>query len=145
MNSLLEKEITLSIIKPNALKKNIIGKIISTFESKEIKIVALKLVRLKRSQCEEFYAEHRERPFFDDLVQFMCSGPILAMALRGAHVVQKNREIMGATDPKKALKGTLRAQFGESIQENAVHGSDSLKSAKRELDFFFSKEDYVDF
>ena len=136
-------ETTFSIIKPNAVKKNAIGAIISKFEENGLKVSAAKLVRLSKAQCEEFYAEHKERPFFGELVSFMTSGPVLLMALTGENAVMRNREIMGATDPKKAAPGTIRALFGDNVGENAVHGSDSAASAQRELGLFFKNEEFV--
>lgn len=139
----MSKEITFSIIKPNAVKKNAIGAIIHKFEQSGLKIAAAKLVTLERAKCETFYAEHKERPFFGELVDFMTSGPVMLMALKGENAVLRNREIMGATDPKKAAAGTIRAEFGDNVGENAVHGSDSLESAKRELSLFFSEKEFV--
>lgn len=136
-------EVTFSIIKPNAVKKGAIGAIINKFEQSGLKVAAAKLVRLNKSKCEEFYAEHKERPFFGELVTFMTSGPVMLMALKGENAVLRNREIMGATDPKKAAPGTIRAQFGDSVGENAVHGSDSPASAQRELALFFEKTELV--
>lgn len=136
-------EVTFSIIKPNAVKKGAIGAIINKFEQSGLKVAAAKLVRLNKSKCEEFYAEHKERPFFGELVTFMTSGPVMLMALKGENAVLRNREIMGATDPKKAAPGTIRAQFGDSVGENAVHGSDSPASAQRELALFFEKTEFV--
>jgi len=136
-------ETTFSIIKPNAVKKNVIGAIIHKFEESGLKIAAAKLVLLEKSQCEEFYAEHRARPFFGELVSFMTSGPVLLLALKGENAVNRNREIMGATDPKKAAPGTIRAEFGDNVGENSVHGSDSAGSAARELSLFFEKSDFV--
>ena len=136
-------ETTFSIIKPNAVKKNAIGAIIHKFEENDLKISAAKLVRLSKSLCEEFYAEHKERPFFGELVSFMTSGPVMLMALTGENAVTRNREIMGATDPKKAAPGTIRALFGDNVGENAVHGSDSAASAQRELALFFKNEEFV--
>lgn len=136
-------ETTFSIIKPNAVKKNSIGAIIHKFEENGLKIAAAKLVRLSKAQCEEFYAEHKERPFFGELVSFMTSGPVVLMALTGENAVLRNREIMGATDPKKAAPGTIRALFGDNVGENAVHGSDSTTSAARELGLFFKPEEFV--
>ena len=136
-------ELTFSIIKPNAVKKNAIGPIIAMFEKNGLKIAAAKLVRLEKAQCEEFYAEHKERPFFGELVSFMTSGPVMLMALYGDNAVAKNREIMGATDPKKADAGTIRALFGDNVGENAVHGSDSAASAMRELNLFFKETEFV--
>ena len=136
-------ETTFSIIKPNAVKKNAIGGIISKFEENGLKVSAAKLVRLTKPLCEEFYAEHKARPFFGELVSFMTSGPVMLMALTGENAVMRNREIMGATDPKKAAPGTIRALYGDNVGENAVHGSDSAASAERELALFFKKEEFV--
>jgi nucleoside-diphosphate kinase len=139
----MAKELTFSIIKPNAVKKNVIGDIIEQFEKSGLKIAAAKLTVLSRKKCEEFYAEHKERPFFGELVSFMTSGPVVLMALSGENAVAKNREIMGATDPKKAAPGTIRAKHGDNVGENAVHGSDSPASAQRELALFFEKSEIV--
>jgi len=139
----MTNEITFSIIKPNAIKKNVIGKIITKFESQGLKIAAAKLTTIPKKQCEEFYAEHKERPFFGELVSFMTSGPVMLMALSGENAIMRNREIMGATDPAKAAAGTIRADFGDSVGENAVHGSDSPESAKRELAIFFSPSEII--
>lgn len=139
----MAKELTFSIIKPNAVKKNAIGAIITKFESQGLHIAAAKLTVLSRKKAEEFYAEHKERPFFGELVDFMTSGPVMLMALAGEGAVMKNREIMGATDPKKAAPGTIRAEFGDNVGENAVHGSDSPESAARELALFFDKSEFV--
>lgn len=136
-------ELTFSIIKPNAVKKNAIGPIIAMFEKEGLKIAAAKLARIEKKQCEEFYAEHSARPFFGELVAFMTSGPVMLMALSGEGAVAKNREIMGATDPKKANPGTIRALFGDNVGENAVHGSDSPESAMRELNIFFKETEFV--
>ncbi len=136
-------ETTFSIIKPNAVKKNAIGGIIHKFEENGLKISAAKLVRLNKALCEEFYAEHKERPFFGELVSFMTSGPVMLMALTGENAVMRNREIMGATDPKKAAPGTIRALYGDNVGENAVHGSDSPASAARELALFFKPDEFV--
>jgi nucleoside-diphosphate kinase len=136
-------ETTFSIIKPNAVKKNAIGAIIQKFEENGLKISAAKLTVIPKSQCEEFYAEHKARPFFGELVTFMTSGPVVLMALTGENAVLRNREIMGATDPKKAAPGTLRALFGDNVGENAVHGSDSAASAQRELAIFFKNTEIV--
>jgi nucleoside-diphosphate kinase len=136
-------ETTFSIIKPNAVKKNAIGAIITKFEENGLKIAAAKLTILTKPLCEEFYAEHKARPFFGELVSFMTSGPVMLMALHGENAVLRNREIMGATDPKKAAPGTIRALFGDNMGENAVHGSDSADSAKRELGLFFKNEEFV--
>ena len=139
----MKNELTFSIIKPNAVKKNAIGAIIQKFESQGLKIAAAKLTTLSRTKCEEFYAEHKARPFFGELVQFMTSGPVLLMVLSGANAIEKNRQIMGATDPKKAEPGTIRAQFGDNVGENAVHGSDSPTSAQREIALFFEQKEIV--
>lgn len=139
----MAKEFTFSIIKPNAVKKNAIGAIINKFESQGLKIAAAKMVKLDRAKCETFYAEHKERPFFGELVDFMTSGPVVLMALYGENAVARNREIMGATDPAKAEAGTIRKEFGDSVGENAVHGSDSPQSAERELGLFFEKSEFV--
>ncbi len=136
-------ESTFSIIKPNSVKKNNIGEIIAMFEKQGLKIAAMKLVKLQKAKCEEFYAEHKERPFFGELVSFMTSGPVVLMAIHGENAVAKNREIMGATDPKKAAPGTIRALFADSMGENSVHGSDSAASAQRELALFFDKNEFV--
>lgn len=136
-------ETTFSIIKPNSVKKNHIGGIISKFEENGLKVTAAKLVKIPKAQCEEFYAEHKERPFFGELVTFMTSGPVLLMALTGENAVMRNREIMGATDPKKAAPGTIRALYGDNVGENSVHGSDSAASAQRELGLFFKSEELV--
>lgn len=136
-------ETTFSIIKPNAVKKNAIGPIIAKFEENGLKVSAAKLVRLSKGLCEEFYAEHKARPFFGELVSFMTSGPVMLMALTGENAVTRNREIMGATDPKKAAPGTIRALFGDNVGENAVHGSDSAASAQRELGLFFTTDEFV--
>lgn len=134
-------EQTFSIIKPNAMKKNAIGDIISMFEANGLKIAAAKIQLLSKEKAEEFYAEHKERPFFGELVSFMTSAPVMLMCLEGENAVLKNREIMGATDPKKATVGTVRAKFGDNVGENAVHGSDSVASATRELAIFFEKHE----
>jgi nucleoside-diphosphate kinase len=134
-------EMTFSIIKPNAVKKNALGDIISQFESNGLTVAAAKLTVISKAKCEEFYAEHNARPFFGELVTFMTSGPVLLMVLAGENAVLKNREIMGATDPKKATVGTIRAKFGDNMGENAVHGSDSLASAEREIKLFFEKHE----
>jgi nucleoside-diphosphate kinase len=134
-------EKTFSIIKPNAMKKNAIGDIISMFEANGLKIAAAKIEVMSKSKAEEFYAEHKARPFFGELVTFMTSGPVMLMCLAGENAVLKNREIMGATDPKKANAGTVRAKFGDSMGENAAHGSDSPASAERELSIFFEKHE----
>ncbi|BBF84226.1 MULTISPECIES: nucleoside-diphosphate kinase [Aquitalea] len=131
-------ERTLSIVKPDAVAKNVIGKIYDRFESAGLKIVAAKLKQLSRAEAEGFYAVHKERPFFKDLVDFMVSGPVMIQALEGENAIAKNRELMGATDPKKADAGTIRADFAESIDANAVHGSDSAENAAIEVAYFFA-------
>src|ERR1051325_1814220 len=130
-------ERTLSIIKPDAVKKNAIGQILARFEKAGLRIVAARMMHLSEREAEGFYAVHRERPFFRDLVQFMISGPIMVQVLEGENAVARNRELMGATDPRKADKGTLRADFAESIDANAVHGSDSAENAAVEIAYFF--------
>jgi nucleoside-diphosphate kinase len=130
-------ERTLSIIKPDAVAKNAIGRILSRFEAGGLKIVAAKMVHLSRAEAEAFYAVHRERPFFRDLVEFMISGPVMVMVLEGEDAIARNRELMGATDPKKAAPGTIRADFADSIDANAVHGSDAPETARGEVAFFF--------
>src|SRR5690554_466444 len=134
-------ERTLSIIKPDAVAKNVIGQIESRFENAGLRLVAMKMVQLSQEQAEGFYAEHRERPFFGDLVSFMTSGPVVVQVLEGEGAIAKNRELMGATNPKDAAAGTIRADFAESIDENAVHGSDSVESAAREIAYFFTAEE----
>jgi nucleoside-diphosphate kinase len=136
-------ERTFSIIKPNAVKKNAIGDIIHHFESSGLRVVAAKLTRISKEKCELFYAEHKERPFFGELVTFMTSGPVLMMCLSGEGAIAKNRELMGATDPKKAVPGSIRAKHGDNVGENAVHGSDSAASASRELAIFFDAHELV--
>ena len=130
-------ERTLSIIKPDAVRKNTIGVIISRFEDAGLKIIAARMLTLSREQAGEFYAVHKERPFFEGLLDFMTSGPVLAQTLEGDNAIMKNREIMGATDPAKAAIGTIRADFAENVEANAVHGSDSPETAKQEIAFFF--------
>jgi nucleoside-diphosphate kinase len=130
-------EKTLSIIKPDAVRKNVIGQILSKFEGNSLKVVAMKMKQLTQAEAEAFYAEHKERGFFGDLVRFMISGPVVISVLAGNDAILKNRQLMGATDPKKAEPGTIRADFADSIDENAVHGSDSEASATREIAFFF--------
>ncbi len=136
-------ERTFSIIKPNAVKKNVVGAIVQKFEENGLRIAALRMTRLDRSKCEEFYAEHKARPFFGELVSFMTSGPVVIICLAGENAVEKNRILMGATDPAKAAVGTLRRLFGDNVGENAVHGSDSHASAERELSLFFEKSEIV--
>lgn len=130
-------ERTLSIIKPDAVAKNVIGKIYSRFETNGLKIVASKMVHLSQAEAEGFYAVHKARPFFNDLVKFMISGPVMVQVLEGEGAVLKNRELMGATNPKEAAPGTIRADFAESIDANAVHGSDSAENAAIEIAYFF--------
>ena len=130
-------ERTLSIIKPDAVAKNAIGQIVARFEAAGLKIAAAKLVQLSRAEAEQFYGVHKARPFFKDLVEFMISGPVVASVLEGEDAVARHRELMGATDPKKADKGTIRADFADSIDANAVHGSDAAETAATEVAFFF--------
>ena len=130
-------ERTFSIIKPDAVAKNAIGQIISRFEAAGLQVIAARMMHLSRGQAEGFYAVHRERPFFKDLVDFMISGPVLVQVLQGNNAILKNRELMGATDPKKAANGTIRADFADSIDANAVHGSDAPETAQAEIAFFF--------
>ncbi|BDX17533.1 MAG: nucleoside-diphosphate kinase [Pigmentiphaga sp.] len=132
-------ERTLSIIKPDAVAKNVIGQILTRFEQAGLRVVAAKMVQLSQADAEGFYAEHKERPFFKDLVGFMTSGPVVVQVLEGEGAVLKNRELMGATNPKEAAAGTIRADFAESIDANAVHGSDSTTSAAREVAYFFAE------
>ncbi|NPA61132.1 MAG: nucleoside-diphosphate kinase [Epsilonproteobacteria bacterium] len=136
-------ERTLSIIKPDAVAKNVVGEILARFEKSGLKIVAMKRVLLSEADAGEFYAVHRERPFFNDLVEFMTSGPVVVSVLEGENAVAKNRELMGATNPKEAEAGTIRADFAESIDANAVHGSDSLENAEIEIAFFFAQREIV--
>ena len=134
---------TLSIIKPDAVKKNVVGKIFDRFESNGLRIAATKKIQLSRADAEAFYAVHKERPFFSELVEFMISGPVVVSVLEGENAVAKNRELMGATDPKEAAPGTIRADFAESIDANAVHGSDSLENAEIEIAFFFARREIL--
>ena len=131
-------ESTLSIIKPDAVAKNVIGKIVVRFESNGLRIAAMKKIQLSEADAKAFYAVHASRPFYGELVKFMISGPVVAMVLEGENAVAKNRDLMGATNPKEAAAGTIRADFAESIDANAVHGSDSLENAKNEIAFFFA-------
>ena len=140
----MAQERTLSIIKPDAVAKNLIGQINARFEAAGLKLVAMKMVQLTDATAGGFYAEHKERPFFKDLVSFMSSGPVLVQVLEGDNAVAKNRELMGATNPKDAAAGTIRADFASTIDENAVHGSDSAASAAREISYFFSATDLCD-
>lgn len=135
-------EKTFVMIKPNAMHKNCAGAIIARFQKEGLKLIALKMSAISSSLCEKFYEEHKQRPFFKELVQFISSAPVILMALEGEGAVLKVREIMGDTDPAKAQPGSLRAEYGDNIGENAVHGSDSLKSAQRELALFFSPEEF---
>lgn len=128
---------TLSIIKPDAVAKNVIGQILARFEQAGLKVIAARMMQLSPEEAGRFYAVHKERPFFKDLVDFMVSGPVMVQVLEGEHAIQKNRDLMGATDPKKAEKGTIRADFAESIDANAVHGSDAPETAANEIAFFF--------
>ena len=130
-------ERTLSIIKPDAVAKNVVGKIYSRFETNGLKIVASRMIHLSRQEAEGFYAVHKERPFFKDLVEFMISGPVMVQVLQGEGAVARNRDLMGATDPKKAEAGTIRADFADSIEANAVHGSDAAETAAVEIAYFF--------
>lgn len=134
-------ERTLSIIKPDAVAKNVIGKIYSRFETNGLKIVASKMIHMDEAKAGGFYAEHKERPFFGDLVEFMTSGPVVVQVLEGEGAVAKNRELMGATNPAEAAEGTIRADFAQSIDANAVHGSDSTESAAREVAYFFAEDE----
>jgi nucleoside-diphosphate kinase len=134
-------ECTFSIIKPDAVAKNVIGEIYSRFEKNGLKIIAAKMLHLTQEQAEGFYAEHSERGFFKDLISFMISGPVMMQVLEGENAVLTHREIMGATNPKEAAAGTIRADFAASIDENAVHGSDAAETAKREIAFFFSDDE----
>ena len=136
-------ERTLSIIKPDAVGKNVIGKIISRFEDNNLYLVAGKLVHLSDEMASGFYAEHEGKPFFNDLKKFMTSGPVFVQVLEGENAVQKNRDLMGSTNPKEAAPGTIRADFANSIDANAVHGSDSVESAKREIEYFFNTEEIL--
>jgi nucleoside-diphosphate kinase len=136
-------ERTLSIIKPDAVSKNVIGKIIDRFEENGLRIAAMKKIKLTKDDAAKFYEVHKERPFFNDLCEYMSSGPVVVMVLEGENAVAKNRELMGATDPKEAAPGTIRADFAESIEANAVHGSDSLENAKKEIAFFFAEREIL--
>jgi nucleoside-diphosphate kinase len=136
-------ERTFSIVKPNAVQKNVVGEIISRFEKRGMRVAAAKFMKLSKEKAEGFYIEHKDRPFFGSLVRFMTSGPVLLMVLEGENAVALNREIMGATDPAKAAAGTIRKDFADNIEANAVHGSDSLKSAEREISYFFDKSELV--
>jgi nucleoside-diphosphate kinase len=134
-------ERTFSIVKPDAVAKNVIGEIYSRFERAGLRIVASKMIHLSREKAEGFYAEHKERPFFGALVDFMTSGPVMVQVLEGENAIKANREIMGATNPAEALRGTIRADYAVSVDENAAHGSDSPESAEREISYFFSADE----
>lgn len=134
-------ERTLSIVKPDGVARNLIGDVYHRFETAGLRIVAARMLHLTTAQAEGFYAVHRERPFFKDLVSYMCSGPVIAQVLEGENAVLKHREVMGATDPKKAAPGTIRADLATSIEENVVHGSDSVENAAREIAYFFAETD----
>lgn len=134
---------TLSIIKPDAIEKNLIGKIIDRFETNGLRVAACKLVQLSEEEARQFYAVHKERPFYKDLTSFISSGPILAMVLEGENAIEKNRQIMGATNPKEADEGTIRKDFAASIDENAVHGSDAEETARTEIAFFFDQTEIL--
>lgn len=136
-------EYTLSIVKPNAVKKNIIGKIFAQFEKHGLRIVALKMVQLSMSRAQDFYCEHAQKPFYNKLCDFMSSGPICVQVLQGVNAIEVNRQIMGVTDPSQAEAGTIRAMYGDSLDENSVHGSDSPTSAQREIQFFFEPEEIL--
>ena len=136
-------EQTLSIIKPDATKRNLTGKIISKLEDSGLKIIAQKRILLSKTQAEDFYKVHQERPFYNDLVKFMISGPVVVQVLEGENAVSKNRKVMGATNPEEAEDGTIRKEFAESLEANSVHGSDSLENAKIEISFFFSQIELV--
>lgn len=139
----MTQERTLSIIKPDATRRNLIGKIITKFEDGGLKIVAQKKIQLTQKLAEDFYAVHKDRPFYSDLVNFMMSGPVVVQVLEGEDAVLKNREIMGATNPAEAADGTIRKEFAESLEANSVHGSDSLDNAKIEIEFFFDNNEIV--
>ena len=136
-------EQTLSIIKPDAVAKNVVGQILARFEAANLRIAATKKIQLSQADAEAFYAIHAERPFFKDLVEFMISGPVVVTVLEGENAMQTNRDLMGATDPKEAAAGTIRADFAESIDANAVHGSDSVENAVNEINFFFAQRELV--
>ena len=136
-------ERTLSIIKPDAVAKNVVGQILARFESADLRIAGTKKIQLSQADTEAFYAVHAERPFFGDLVEFMISGPVVVTVLEGENAMSKNRELMGATNPKEAEAGTIRADFAESIDANAVHGSDSVENAEIEINFFFAQREIV--
>ncbi len=137
------KQRTLSIVKPDGVKKGVIGEVIRRFEREKLRIVAMRMLRLAKKEAEGFYAVHRERPFFASLTDFMSSGPIVVMVLEGENVIARNRALMGATDPKKADKGTIRADFADNVEQNIVHGSDAPETAATEIRYFFSDLDIV--
>lgn len=139
----MAKQRTLSIVKPDATRRNLTGKVVAALEGAGLRVVAQRRIRLTRAQAEGFYAVHRERPFFDSLCTFMTSGPVVVQVLEGENAVEKNREVMGATDPAKAAPGTIRAEFAESIEANSVHGSDSAENAAKEIAYFFAEVDIV--
>ena len=134
-------EQTLSIIKPDAVQKNVVGKIIDRLESYQLKVTACKMLILSREQAEQFYGIHKDRPFFSELVEYMTSGPVVVQVLEGQNAIQRNRDIMGATDPTQAEPGTIRADFAASVQANAVHGSDAYATAQQEIAFFFNDDE----
>ena len=136
-------EKTLSIIKPDATKRNLIGKIIAKFEEENLEIAAMKMIHLSKDQAEGFYAVHKERPFFNSLVEFMISGPVVVMVLTGENAVLENRRIMGATNPEDAAEGTIRKLYAESIEANSVHGSDSAENARSEIEYFFKSNEVI--
>ena len=140
----MTKEITLSIIKPDAVKRNITGKINDIFENNDLKIIAQKMILLSKLDAERFYGVHKERAFFKDLCNYMTSGPIVVQVLKGENAVSKNRELMGATNPANAEENTIRKMFGQSVEENSVHGSDSIENANIEINFFFSAREILD-
>ena len=137
-------ERTLSIIKPDAVGKNVIGKIYDRFESAGLSVVAAKMIHLSAEQAGEFYAVHKERPFYNDLVAFMTSGPVMIQALEGENAISKHRDVMGATNPQEAAAGTIRADFAQTVDENAVHGSDAVETAKVEIEFFFGSDGVIE-
>lgn len=137
----MASERTLSIIKPDAVAKDVIGKIYQRFESAGLQIVAAKMLQLSQNQAEQFYAVHKERPFYEDLVKFMTSGPVMVQVLEGDNAIAKHREVMGATNPADAAPGTIRADFASSVEENAVHGSDAAETAAEEIAFFFKEDE----
>ena len=137
------KQRTLSIVKPDGIRKGCVGEVVRRFEAAGIRIVAMRMLRLTKGEAEGFYAVHRERPFFGSLTDFMSSGPIVVMVLEGENVIARNRELMGATDPKKAAPGTIRADLADNVEQNIVHGSDAPETAETEINYFFSKLDIV--